>query len=88
MSTMAGTLTVPVRLFARYAELLGTERIAVEVAEPVTVGAVLERLRAAHPAAAALPARPLVAVNLRQVALDAPVSAGDELALLPPLSGG
>lgn len=89
MATTTGTLTVPVRLFARYAELLGAERITVEVGPPATVGAVLQRLRAVHPAAAAaLPARPLVAVNLRQVGLDAPVAAGDEIALLPPLSGG
>jgi molybdopterin converting factor small subunit len=88
MGTTTGTLTVPVRLFARYAELLGAEHLTVEVGQPATVGAVLQCLRATHPAAAALPARPLVAVNLRQVPLDAPVSAGDELALLPPLSGG
>jgi len=38
--------------------------------------------------ASALPAQPLAALNLRHVRLDAPVSDGDELALLPPLAGG
>ena len=79
---------MPVRLFARYAELLGAERVLIQVPEPATVGAVLALLRAAYPAAAALPARPLVAVNLRQVPLDSAVAPGDEVALLPPLSGG
>ena len=87
MPTSTATLAVPVRLFARYAELLGAERVTIEVPAPATVAALLERLRAAYPAAA-LPARPLVAVNLRQVPLDALLAAGDEVALLPPLSGG
>jgi len=85
--TAIGTLAVPVRLFARYAELLGAERVTIEVPAPATVAVLLERLRAAYPAAA-LPARPLVAVNLRQVSLDAVLAPGDEVALLPPLSGG
>jgi len=35
-----------------------------------------------------LPERPLAAVNLRQVKLDARVKNGDEVALLPPIAGG
>lgn len=85
--TATGTLAVSVRLFARYAELLGAERVTIEVPAPATVAVLLERLRAAHPAAA-IPARPLVAINLRQASLDAVLAAGDEVALLPPLSGG
>lgn len=88
MTTAVGALTLRVQLFARYAELLGAAEVAVAVRSPATVADVLTALRTAHPAARDLPARPLVAVNLRQVALDAPVRAGDEIALLPPLSGG
>ena len=87
MPTTTGTLAVSVRLFARYAELLGAEQLTIDVPAPATVAALLERLRAAYPAAG-LPARPLVAVNLRQVPLDAGLAPGDEVALLPPLSGG
>ncbi len=83
-----GAVTVRVRLFARYAELLGSTELVVDVPEPATVATVLEHLRRHHPAATLLPPRPLVAVNLRQVALDAVVTGGDEVALLPPLSGG
>ena len=86
-TTATGTLAVPVRLFARYAELVGADRVTVDVPAPATVAALLQRLRAAYPAAA-FPARPLVAVNLRQVSLDAGLASGDEVALLPPLSGG
>ena len=81
--------SVTVRFFARYAELTGCETAAVRVSGTVaTVRDVLERVRETVPGARALPARPLAALNLRQVKLDARVNDGDEVALLPPLSGG
>jgi molybdopterin converting factor small subunit len=79
---------VTVRLFARYAELAGRETASVTVPATATVADVLLRLRETVPGAAALPERPLAAVNLRQATLDARVHDGDEVALLPPLSGG
>lgn len=80
---------VTVRFFARYAELAGCESAAVLVSgSSATVGDVLQRVRDTVPGAQAIPARPLTALNLRQVKLDARVRDGDELALLPPLSGG
>jgi molybdopterin converting factor small subunit len=79
---------VTVRFFARYAELTGCESAAVAVSATATVSDVLERVRETVPGARALPPRPLAALNLRQVKLDAHVSDGDEVALLPPLSGG
>jgi len=79
---------VTVRFFARYAELTGCESTAVAVPPTATVSDVLARVRETVPGARSLPSRPLAAVNLRQVKLDARVSDGDEVALLPPLSGG
>jgi len=86
--TGTGTATIRVRLFARYAELVGRTEAAVSVALPATVGDVVRRLRDEVPQARALPERPLAAVNLRQVKLDARVQDGDEVALLPPIAGG
>jgi molybdopterin converting factor small subunit len=83
-----GTATIRVRLFARYAELVGRAEAAVSVPLPATVGDVVRRLRDDIPAARALPERPLAAVNLRQARLDAQVNNGDEVALLPPIAGG
>lgn len=77
----------PVRLFARYAELLGSEAVEVELAPSATVGDAVRALRDL-PGGAALPARPLVAVNLSQAAMDLVLRPGDEVALLPPLAGG
>ena len=79
---------VSVRFFARYAELAGCTSSAVNVPTPATVADVIARIREVLPGTQALPPQPLAALNLRQVKLDAPVSDGDEVALLPPLSGG
>lgn len=79
---------VSVRFFARYAELAGCEWSAVNVSTPATVADVIAKVRDVFPGTQALPARPLAALNRRQVKLDAAVQEGDEVALLPPLSGG
>ncbi|HEY7193712.1 MAG TPA: MoaD/ThiS family protein [Gemmatimonadales bacterium] len=79
---------VTVRFFARYAELTGCQTTSVAVPESATVSDVLDRVRETVPGARELPRRPLAALNLKQVKLDTRISDGDEVALLPPLSGG
>jgi molybdopterin converting factor small subunit len=79
---------VRLRLFARYAELVGRDDLELAVDLPATVADVVRRVREGVPGGAAIPERPLAAVNLRHVRLDAPVAPGDEVALLPPLAGG
>lgn len=78
---------VEVLLFASYADAAGASRIPVHIADGATVGDVVHAVRLAAPALR-LPARPLVAVNRAYAAADAPVSAGDEVALIPPVAGG
>ncbi|MGH7606617.1 MAG: MoaD/ThiS family protein [Gemmatimonadales bacterium] len=80
--------TVTVRFFARYAELAGRETTEIAIPAATTVADVVRRVRDTVPGAAALPERPLAALNLRQATPDAAVRDGDELALLPPLAGG
>ncbi len=80
-------IEVQVLLFARFAELLGTERLQVRLEPPATVARLLDRL-AALPGGHGLPATPLVARNHRQVTRDEVLASGDEVALLPPLAGG
>jgi molybdopterin converting factor small subunit len=58
------------------------------VATPATVADVIARVREIFPGTRDLPPKPLAALNQRQVKLDALVDEGDEVALLPPLSGG
>ena len=76
-----------VRLFARYAELLGAEEIVVAPDGIRTVRDLLAKLREL-PGGSAIGAATLVAVNLKQARLDSPVSPSDEVAILPPLAGG
>lgn len=79
---------VRLRFFARYAEMVGRDESELSLVLPATVADVVRRARTDVPGAETLPERPLVAVNLRHVQLDAQVADGDEIALLPPLAGG
>jgi molybdopterin converting factor small subunit len=80
-------IRIHVLLFARYAEVLGTDAITLELPTPATVAHLLDALRRV-PGGDALPPRPLCAVNLMQVTATTPLAAGDEVAVLPPLAGG
>ncbi|MFL5449768.1 MAG: MoaD/ThiS family protein, partial [Gemmatimonadales bacterium] len=69
------------------AELLGSDALEMVLDNPARVSDVVERLRA-FPGGDRLPPKPLCALNLTQVEPDTALRAGDELAILPPLSGG
>jgi molybdopterin converting factor subunit 1 len=83
-------MVLQVRLFAVLRERAGRDRIEIEVAEGATVAEALRALRAqSEPLAEALEAMPVVmAVNRAYVGEEQTLSAGDELALIPPVSGG
>ena len=85
--TVLSTVTVQVLLFASYAEALGLEHLELVFDGPATVADGLIRLRSL-PGGDRLPPKPLCALNLSHVPLDAALSDGDELAILPPLAGG
>ncbi|HEU5220112.1 MAG TPA: MoaD/ThiS family protein [Gemmatimonadales bacterium] len=79
--------TIRVRLFARYAELLGADFLDLPSSGVTTAGELLERVRSL-PGGAGVGGSALIAINLKQAALDSRVSPGDEVAVLPPLAGG
>lgn len=83
-------MVLQVRLFAVLRERAGRDRIEIEVAEGATVAEALRALSAeSEPLAEALEAMPVVmAVNRSYVDGGATLAAGDELALIPPVSGG
>ena len=81
------TVTVRVLLFGSYAERLGSDAMDLSLESPATIDDALNRLRSL-PGGEALPERPLCALNLSQAGAGAPLTTGDELALLPPLAGG
>ena len=82
-------MTVTVRLFAVLRERAGRDSVEIELPDDATVADAFERL-AAEPGLGELVARlPLrMAVNREYVGGDARISPGDELAVIPPISGG
>jgi molybdopterin converting factor subunit 1 len=80
---------VDVRLFAMLRERAGKDSVTVEVAEGATVREALDAVGREHGLGDLLARMPVVmAVNREYAAEDATLSAGDELALIPPVSGG
>ena len=77
-----------VRLFARLSELAGTREVEVEVGEGVSAGDVYQVLCERFPALRGLNASLRYAVNGEYADASHPVDEGDELALIPPVSGG
>jgi len=86
-ATILPALKVKVLLFASYADNLGFDTVELALETPARISDVLERLRS-FPGGDRLPPKPLCALNLCQARADALLTDGDELALLPPLSGG
>lgn len=74
---------ITVLAFARYRALLGFERMQFPLPGVATLDALLRDTRFE-----ALPKDALLAVNQAFVKRDAPLEDGDELALMPPVSGG
>jgi molybdopterin converting factor subunit 1 len=81
-------MTLTVQLFARARDLAGAATLAVELATGATVGDLRRALGVAAPALTPLLPRCAVAVNGDFAADERALSATDEVAVLPPVSGG
>ena len=77
-----------VRLFARLRDLAGTGELIREVAAPATVRTVWKSLTAEMPSLVEYEGTMSVAVNAEYARMAAAVHEGDEVAFLPPVSGG
>ncbi len=77
-----------VKLFAAARELAGRGEIEVDLPVGATVGGLRKELCAASPNLTPLAERSLIAVNEQYCADSTPVSEGDVVALIPPVSGG
>ncbi len=80
--------TVTVKLFAAYQEAYGKPEVVLEVASGMTVGEVGDRIRHPFPALQALAEVTRYGVNLGFVDPSTVVQEGDEVVLIPPVSGG
>ncbi|MBK8914209.1 MAG: molybdenum cofactor biosynthesis protein MoaE [Phycisphaerales bacterium] len=74
--------------FGSAADALGWSERPLEWAGQPTVGALLDHLASSSPRLSAALSRLRVAVNERYAAPDQPICDGDEVAIIPPVSGG
>ena len=81
-------MRVTVRLFARLRDLAGTGELVREVATPATVRTVWQDLLVEMPALQDYERTMSVAVNADYAKMSATVGDGDEVAFMPPVSGG
>ena len=81
-------MRVTVRLFARLRDLAGSGELVREVAGPATIQSVWKDLVSEIPALADYERTMSVALNADYSRMSAPVREGDEVAFLPPVSGG
>jgi len=81
-------MRVTVRLFARLRDIAGTGELTREAPSGANVGAIWAALVAEHPELAAYEKSISCAVNADYSRFTAAVSDGDEIAFLPPVSGG
>jgi MoaE-MoaD fusion protein len=79
---------VRVRLFARYREATGRERLEVDLPEGGTVESAWSAIVDRHPELSAYRPFTLFAVGHDYVAAEHPLQPDDELCLFPPVSGG
>jgi len=85
---VAVAIAVRVRLFARLREQSGTETEALQVPPGANLGEVYDVLRRKHPALEADRKAVRGAINRELSDWSAIVSDGDEVAFIPPVSGG
>jgi molybdopterin synthase catalytic subunit len=81
-------MTIHVRLFAILRERSGVSQVLLELPDRATVDQASEALRRKYPAIADHLKRVVFAVNQNYTDRGAILTDGDELALIPPVSGG
>jgi len=79
---------VTVRLFARLRDIAGTAELARELAPGATIGDLWRQLASEFPELAVYERSISSAVNADYARMDHVVGDGDEVAFLPPVSGG
>ena len=81
-------MRVTVRLFARLRDIAGAAELARDVSPGSTIGSVWRQLAGEFPALVPYERSISSAVNADYARMDTPLRDGDEIAFLPPVSGG
>ena len=81
-------MRVTIRLFARLRDIAGTAELVRTAVPGATIGSVWRELTKEFPELAGYERSISTAVNADYARMDHPVKEGDEIAFLPPVSGG
>lgn len=81
-------MTLKIQLFAALAHAAGMKQMAVELRDDASVSDLLDHLRVAYPAWGPMLKMVSVAVNMEYATATESLHEGDEIALIPPVSGG
>jgi sulfur-carrier protein len=81
-------MKISIKLFAIYQEVVGSAELVEQVQPETTAGDVLQRLIDRYPQLAQWRSVTRLGVNLNFVEPDTLLQDGDELVLIPPVSGG
>lgn len=81
-------MTITVRLFAAMADAAGARELTIELPEGATGRDLLSLLSQRYPKVAALAPSLRLAVNQEYVPWESPLRPDDEIAIIPPVSGG
>jgi len=84
----AATIRVKVLFFGRLKEILGRSEDSVDLAEGTPIESLFGRYAASHPGLAGFRASLVTSRNQEFAAWSTPLAANDEVAFLPPVSGG
>lgn len=85
---MSTTLRITVLLFGQAREWVGLSTLELELEAPATVESAFGIIKAKHPKLAEMERSLLFAVNEEYAAPSCSLAEGDQLAVLPPVSGG
>lgn len=88
MSLSSETARVKVLFFGRLKEIVGQGEDSVELPDGAPIEALFSLYRASHPELARFRASLVASRNQEFAAWNTPLHSGDEVAFLPPVSGG
>lgn len=81
-------MTIRTLFFASYRDFAGTDQLDLQLDGTVRVHDLVALLRGRGGAWSRLPVQPVVAVNMEYAPLSTELRDGDEVAFIPPVSGG
>ena len=88
MNLHENAMKVRVKLFAAAKQAAGSDSVEVDVSDRSTVGNLREALSIRFPELRTLLRHAMFAINAEYVATETPLHADQEIACIPPVSGG